>query len=178
VQPPESFECHAFQPMLKLVGAPKQNVLTFPEIHPDRPSVNNLWDFLNSDKYMYQRALTHQKMIRNPDDVFLEIKYHFAWNVVCRKPIFDQPGNIIAAISDIFITYDELAGGLVHLLWLAPDHLHLYIESDGEKPIETIAQEIKRISTKSILGQFPDLKKNLQNKKNLWDKAYFAETLS
>ena len=63
------------------------------------------------------------------------------------------------------------------MLWLAPDHIHLYVESDGEKSAETIAQEMKRLSASPILGKFAVLKGSLNKEKYLWDKAYFVETV-
>ena len=80
-------------------------------------------------------------------------------------------------INDIFSKYSDLVGGFVRLLWLAPDHLHLYMESDGEKSIEVIAQKMKRQSASAILEEFADLKASLDAENELWDKAYFVETV-
>ena len=54
---------------------------------------------------------------------------------------------------------------------------HLYMESDGEKSAEAIAQEIKRFSTAPILAEFAKLSVSLNGENNLWDKAYFVETI-
>ena len=142
------------------------------------PSPENiLRKLLKSEKIKYQRALALQKIAHGPDDVFITLKYHFAWNVSRRRPFFERSGNIIDFVSDTFLDLSEGVGGLVSLLWLAPDHLHLYVESDGESSVETIAQEIKRGSAFPILAQLPDLKGNAGKKGGLWDKAYFVETV-
>ena len=57
------------------------------------------------------------------------------------------------------------------------DHVHVYIESDGEEPVETIAQEIKRISESSILERASEMLLNEIAGNKLWDEAYFAETI-
>jgi REP element-mobilizing transposase RayT len=67
-------------------------------------------------------------------------------------------------------------GGFVSLLWLAPDHVHLYVISDGEKSVETIVQEIKRSSNDAIMGEFADIKDRFDAGNELWDTAYFSET--
>ena len=152
-------------------------VLAFPESRQARPPENAIQKILDSDKYKYQHALARQEIIRSPDELFMQIKYHLAWNVARRNPIFEFPENSIDGIIDLFTTYDDLAGGFACMLWLAPDHIHLYIDSDGEKSVESIVQKIKRLSAKSILNQFPGLKSSLPGKKALWDKAYFVETI-
>lgn len=177
IQDPASFECYAFQPILKLVRSSKHNVSTFPESPQDRSKKNALQKIFESEKMKYQRALILQKMTREPDSVFSEIKYHFAWNVFSRKPVFEQPKHMIDFIRDTFSNCSELVGGFVSLLWLAPDHVHLYVESDGENSVETIAQEIKRLSSSPIIVKFADLKVNLNREKHLWDKSYFVETV-
>jgi putative transposase len=132
---------------------------------------------LSSDKIGYERALALQKLGRDPDAVFVELKYHLAWNVIHRKPVFVQPANIFNSINEIFSKCNELAGGFIRLLWLAPDHLHLYVESDGEYSIETIVQRMKELSASAILRELPDLKANSDARNELWDKAYFVETI-
>ena len=144
---------------------------------PKQYSQNTFNKLLDSDKIKYQRTLALQKISREPDTVFMEIKYHFVWNVTCRKPVFQRHGNMFDFISDIFSNCGESIGGFVSLLWLAPDHLHLYVESDGKKSADAIAQEMKHLSVSPILAEFSSLKENLNPEKKLWDKAYFVETV-
>jgi len=98
-----------------------------------------MMDLMNSDKVKYQKALALQKLARDPDAVFVELKYHLAW--------------------------------------MAPDHVHIYLESDGEKSIEKIVRKLKRVTSKSLLKKFPELKAKLDDGSGLWDEAYFSETL-
>jgi len=60
---------------------------------------------------------------------------------------------------------------------LAPDQVYVYLESDGEKPAETIAQEIKRLSKSSILVRASEMVFNTVAGNDLWDKAHFTETI-
>jgi REP element-mobilizing transposase RayT len=177
IQNPALFECYAFQPALKLVGSSDQEIPSSPNYIKDNSPQNGFQKLLDSDKIKYQRALALQRLGRDPDSVFVDFKYHFAWNVIYRKPVFARPANIFDFVCDTFSKCSEIVGGFVDLLWLAPDHLHLYVESDGSNSVETIAQEIKRESAAVILAKFGDLKASLDTQKELWDKAYFVETI-
>ena len=132
---------------------------------------------LDCDKVKYQRALALQKLASNPDDVMLEIKYHFAWNVVGRRPAFAEPATTIDFISDTITNCSEEVGGFASLLWLAPDHIHLCVESDGEVSPDNMAQELKRLSEVPILERFRDLISSPDVETGLWDEAYFVETI-
>ena len=178
IQNPAVFECYAFQPALKLVGSSDQEISSLPNgVVKGNSLKNGFQELLDSDKIKYQRALALQRLGRDPDSVFVELKYHFAWNVIYRKPVFARPANIFDFVSDTFSKCSEIVGGFVDLRWLAPDHLHLYVESDGSNSVETIAQEMKRMSAAAILAEFDDLKASLGAQKDLWDKAYFVETI-
>jgi REP element-mobilizing transposase RayT len=74
-------------------------------------------------------------------------------------------------IDNAFFDCGEFVGGYVGLLWLAPDHIHLYIESDGEKSVDTIIQYLKRVSANALN------KTTGSANHRIWDKAYFAETV-
>ena len=65
----------------------------------------------------------------------------------------------------------------MNLLWLAPDHIHIYLETDGERPVEEIVQEIKRVSQEIVFTKYSSTMKELQLDNHIWDEAYFAETL-
>ncbi len=169
-----SFECHAFQPLLKLVGPSGK------EMHSTSAVPSKEMDFerrVDSDRLKYQRALALQKLARNPDEVILEIKFHFAWNVMGRRPVFADPAPMIDFIRDSIMGCSEVVGGFATLLWLAPDHIHIYVESDGEVAPDSMAQQMKRLTEAAILERFPDLVTSPEMGKGLWDEAYFAGTI-
>jgi REP element-mobilizing transposase RayT len=173
-QNPTFFECHAFQPLLKLVASSGQDTGPEPKVQSAEITLEKL---LNSDKVKYQRTLALQKLARNPDDVILEIKYHFVWNVIGRRPAFAEPTPTVDFIIDNIMNCNEAVGGFTSLLWLAPDHIHLYVESDGEVSPDDMAQKLKRLSEASVLERFPDLIASPEVETGLWDEAYFVETI-
>ena len=172
VQNFENFECFAFMPILKLVGSSNQD-----EICTSDRSMEPFQNFLESDRFKYQRALAVQKIKNHPDAVFVNIRYHLAWNVIHRRASFPDPQNAFEMVDDAFLNSGSSVGSFVSLLWLAPDHLHVYLQSDGEKPVETIVQEIKRISESSNHERATEMLLNEVSGNDLWDEAYFAETI-
>ena len=172
VQNPENFKCFAFVHTLKLVGSSNQD-----EVYASDRSMEPFQNFLESDRFKYQQALAVQKMKNHPDAVFINIRYHLAWNVVHRRSLFPDSQTAFEVVNDAFFGSGSSVGSFVSLLWLAPDHVHVYLESDGEEPVETVAQEIKRISASSILVSAPEMVLNEIAGNDLWDEAYFAETI-
>jgi len=173
-QNPAFFECYAFQPLLKLAASPGQEIRPEPKAQSAKITLK---EPLDSDKVKYQLALALQKLARNSDDVLLEIKYHFAWNVVGRRPAFAEPATTIDFISDTITTCSDAVGGFASLLCLAPDHIHVYVESDGEVSPDNMAQKLKQLLEMPILERFPDLIASPEVEKRLWDEAYFVETI-
>jgi REP element-mobilizing transposase RayT len=172
VQHPEKFECFAFTPTLKLVGSSKKD-----EFCASNGSTEPFQNFFESDRFKYQRALAVQKIKNDPDAVFIDIRYHLAWNVVHRRSSFPDPQKAFKMVNDAFFDTSSSVDSFVSLLWLAPDHVHVFVESNGKKPVEAIAQDIKRLSESSILEKASEMVLNAVAGNDLWDKAYYAETI-
>ncbi|RZB31659.1 MAG: hypothetical protein SRB2_04628 [Desulfobacteraceae bacterium Eth-SRB2] len=177
IQDRSGFECHAFQPMLKLVGPSKNKGFVSDYSSSRKIKEKFFLDLLNSDKIKYEKALALQKLGRDPDGVYVQLKYHFVCNVSLRRSVFSPANNLFDFVSDTFLRCSEQAGGFVDLLYLAPDHVHLYVESDGEFSIEEIVHRIKQFSNDAILEKFPLLRDKISGDAEIWDKAYFVETI-
>ncbi|MFC1895403.1 transposase [Thermodesulfobacteriota bacterium] len=65
----------------------------------------------------------------------------------------------------------------MNLLWLAQDHLHIYVESDGEQSVEAMVRGVKRFSRETILTKLAGIAENVGAGNDIWDEAYFAETI-
>ena len=177
IQSKSDFECHDFQPMLKLVGSSKNKIPRYDDNSTREIKEKFFLELVNSDKIKYKKALALQKMDRDPDGIYVQLKYHFAWNVSLRRSVFSPANTFFDVVSDIFLRCSEQAGGFVNLLYLAPDHIHLYVESDGELSIEEIVHRIKRFSSDAILEKFPLIRDKIGNDTEIWDEAYFTETI-
>ena len=164
------FVCHAFQPLLKLVSSEKTP-------SPVLAGNNQQQDPLVSDKTKYTIALHLQKMGKDPDLVYALLKYHIVWNVFYREKMFSEPSDSRTSIFTIFdqsIKQNESSMSLP--LLIAPDHVHVYVETNGKISIDQIIWQIKKATEQKLIGILRDL--NIKDSKSqLWDDAYFVETI-
>jgi REP element-mobilizing transposase RayT len=59
-----------------------------------------------------------------------------------------------------------------HVLWLASDHLHLYIDASPNYALDEIVHAIREYLEREMANLFPALPHNNQP---CWERAYFAE---
>jgi REP element-mobilizing transposase RayT len=177
IQGEADFQYHAFRQGLRLVGAPEKEMLGHDKGSAVAVKRGFSKEVFNSDKVKYERALALQKLSRDPDTVIVQLKYHFVWNVSHRMRVFIPANDFISFVHDAFLGCSEPAGGFVHLVYLAPDHVHVYVESDGERSVEDTVSDIKKVSAKTVLERFPSLQDMLGEGVGLWDDAYFVETM-
>ena len=173
----QRFMCHAFEPMTRPLLSLIKGGRVPSGGQQNKGSPDSLEVLLNSDRLKYQRALAVQKLQRDPNTVYMELKYHLAWNVAARKPVFEGSPGAFDAINNKFFTCGSPLGGLARLLWLAPDHIHVYVESDGEKSVEAIVRYLKRISSNALREASAKPAFFLKAALRIWDKAYFSATL-
>jgi REP element-mobilizing transposase RayT len=172
------FQCHAYKPVLRLVHKPGTQVN---DLYGRREQVlksQSVERFLSTDTIGYKKAVALQKLSTDPGGVFLDIKYHFAWNVIHRRPVFSPKNDIANFTYDLFSKPIELGGDFVNLLWLASDHIHLHVDSNGDRSVETVVKEIKRFSEKAIFEKFFRQTEHPDTESTIWDTAYFSETMS
>jgi len=164
----DKFRCYAFRPTSRRRLSLAESVAV-----PDdqKPLISGFADntLLSSDRFKYQHALAVQRIRSDPDSVNVDLKYHLAWNVARRKPVFSQPADGRRLIDDAFSACGKKIGGFASVLWVAPDHIHVYVESDGEKSIDAIAKVLKRVSAEAL--------RDVRRKGGLWEGAYYAQTI-
>ena len=172
VQDSDKFGCYAFRPVSRQ-RPPIKSVENMPHDRKRRITFDDN-ALLSSDRFKYQQALAVQRIRNDPDSVNVDLKYHVAWNVARRRPVFSQPADARCLIDNAFSVCGEQIGGIASVLWLAPDHVHVYMESDGEKSIETIVKVLKRVSFQALRAS--DVSSSGKGR-IVWEKAYFAETI-
>ena len=177
VQDMANFQCHAFEPILEMANLSENSVTG----RLDRPSKRlrkeSYLRLFRSDKIKYERALALQKLGRDPDGVYVQLKYHLAWNVTHRMPVFSPTSHFVDLVHDTLLKCSEMVGGFADLLYLAPDHVHLYIDSDGELSVEEMVHRIKRFSNNAILDKYSYVREKFVKNAEIWDEAYFVETV-
>ena len=160
VQDPGAFACYAFRSVLRL--PPIKNI-------KDPPGDRKPGALLSLDSFKYREALASQRLRSDPDGVYVHLAYHLAWNVAKRESLFFHSANARGLIDDAFSACGEDIGGFATVLWLAPDHIHVYVESNGEKSVDTIAKVVRRVSARAL--------RDLSEKGRLWEEGYFAQTV-
>lgn len=130
-----------------------------------------------SDKIKYERALALQKLGRDPEGVYVQLKYHLAWNVRHRMPILNPINDFISFAHDTFLLCSEKVNGFVDLHYLAPDHVHLYIEPDGGLSVEEMVHRIKQFLNNAILEKYSFVREKFIKDAEIWDETYFVETV-
>lgn len=166
----KNFNCKTFRPLLRVLSKNENNVKSDLSRVPIKEK--DIAQYMESDKLKYKKALGLQKLRRNPDTVMVDLKYHIAWNTAYRARLFaDFPGNI-NCVKDALYECENEIGGYVFSVFLSEDHIHLCIESDGEKSVEEIVNILKAQSEKVIKQQ----SLNLQQDK-IWDDTYFVESI-
>jgi len=59
-----------------------------------------------------------------------------------------------------------------HILWLASDHLHLYLDATPDYALDEIVHAIREYLEHEVANLFPALQHSDQP---VWERAYFAE---
>jgi REP element-mobilizing transposase RayT len=177
IQNPQKFQCHAFHAQIRPLLSIVDSCQTRPENAEADSIIHHKTSLMDSDRLKYKGSLYLQTALKDPDVVHLDIKFHLVWNVVHRKQLFFDPAKTRDAIDEIFAACNDRIGGIARVIWLAPDHIHVFVESDGEKSVDVITKELKRQSALALTT--PSGSNNLLSKKirKIWDRAYFAETV-
>jgi hypothetical protein len=119
VQSPDKFICYAFRQKLINVNKPMAEKACLEIVPTDSFRADKIKKLLDSDKAKYRNSLAVQRLQRDPDGVYLDLKYHFVWNVLCRRAVFENSADYFDFTSDLYLTCGEMAGGYAQVLWLA-----------------------------------------------------------
>ncbi len=171
------FKCDAFRPRMSLITAAGEATPGKPASTRGESVLPTQLEKLRADKLQYRSALAQQQLGRDPDAIITELKFHYAWNVSDRRPLFADCTHYVGCLSDILLTASLPSVLHTGLLWLAPDHIHVYCQSDGQDSPENIVRGLKHLSERGLLAQFTDIVEALGVNGRLWDEGYFVETL-
>jgi REP element-mobilizing transposase RayT len=159
----QAFHCEAFRPTLSVVPHDHTEALHTEESGADTMSM--------SPKDKWFRAYAVQQLSLNPDLISCTLRYHVVFSTRQRVPCFssqhDEPmADLVRQAAFPF------AQTRVHVLWLASDHMHLYIDASPDYPLDEIVDAIMEYVEHEMANLLPALKHSNQP---LWKRAYFAE---
>ncbi|MBN2126631.1 MAG: transposase [Deltaproteobacteria bacterium] len=177
VQDPDAFQCGACRPGLKVVGEP-EGIEPLRSPQSKSPSGEaRFQEEIRAQREKFTLALGRQRLESQPDEVFADLRYHLAWNVIYRRQAFGDGAEYSVFFRDVFREYSGSRGTFVALLWLCADHIHVYAECDVDRSVEDLGLGIKRFSEDAFLARFPDMKDRVFPEGDVWDPAYFVGTV-
>lgn len=159
----DSFECHAYRPKLSAVNHHDTE-------HSQREdSSEGIGHTSQREKWF--KAYAVQQLEFNPDLIYANLRYHIVFSIVHRTKLFSHQD--FDQIDEIFHQEEfPFENTNVHLLCLAPDHMHLYIDASPDYSLDEIVHALMEYSEQEIANQLPEFQ---QSNQLLWERAYFAE---
>ena len=159
----DPFACHAFRPKLSVVNRD--------DTEPSQPEDASENTEGMSPKEKWFKAYAVQQLGMNPDLIYAKLRYHVVFSTIQRNNLFSHQD--FDRLDGIFDQAEFPFGNTsVHLLCLAPDHIHLYIEPSPDDALDDIVNAVMVYSERAIPNQFSELQKSSNT---LWERAYFIE---
>src|SRR2546426_4091621 len=159
----QAFHCDAFRPTLSVVHHDQTEATHTEEVSTDTVSM--------SPKEKWFRAYAVQQLSLNPDLIAFTIRYHAVLSTRQRTNVFSREhGEPMAdLVRQAAVRFEQTTS---HVLWLASDHMHLYIDATPDYALDEIVHAIREHLEHAMTHLFPELKHTDQP---LWERAYFAE---
>jgi REP element-mobilizing transposase RayT len=157
------FHCAAFRPALSVVHHEETETSHMEEVSDNTVSM--------SPKDKWFRAYAVQQLSRNPDLIAFTIRYHVVFSTRQRVNVFasERREPMADLVRQAALPFQQTT---VHVLWLASDHLHLYIDASPEYALDAIVHAISKHLEHTLASLLPELQHSNQPE---WERAYFAE---
>ena len=161
----QSFRCAAFRPALSVVR--HDEIKASPAEEGSEDTVNM------SPKDKWFRAYAVQQLSFNPDLIDFTIRYHVVLSTRQRTNVFasEHSEQIADMVRQAALPFEQTTA---HVLWLASDHLHLYIDATPDYSLDEIVHALREYLDREMANLFPALPPSNQP---VWERAYFAESI-
>src|SRR2546426_8103467 len=159
----QPFRCAAFQPALSVVQHDETEVSPMEEGSEDTVHM--------SPKDKWFRAYAVQQLSLSPDLVDFTIRYHVVLSTRQRTNVFSREHREPMAdlVRQAAVPFEQTT---LDVLWLASDHMHLYIDASPDYALDEIVHAIREHLEHAMTHLFPALQPSNQP---VWERAYFAE---
>jgi REP element-mobilizing transposase RayT len=161
----QPFRCAAFRPALSVVHHDHTDAAHVEEIRENTVSM--------SPKDQWFRAYAVQQLSHHPDLIDFTIRYHVVLSTRQRVQYFSSEyrEQMAELVRQAALPFEQTTA---HLLWLASDHLHLYIDATPDYALDEIVHAIREYLEHEMVNLFPALPPSNQP---VWARAYFAESI-
>jgi REP element-mobilizing transposase RayT len=161
----QPFRCAAFRPALSVVQHDQTEALPMAEGSEDTANM--------SPKDKWFRAYAVQQLSLHPDLIDFTIRYHVVLSTRQRVQYFssehDEP--MAELVRQAVLPFEQT---IAHILWLASDHLHLYLDATPDYALDEIVHAIREYLEHAMTHLLPALQHSDQP---VWERAYFAESI-
>ena len=100
--------------------------------------------------------------------------YHLVWAPKYRRKVLD--GKVGERAKQIIMEASVKYGYKVDTLKVSPDHIHLLVSLPPRISIVEAIRTLKSITAKTLLEEFPELKKHLWQG-SLWTRGYAVNSV-
>ena len=161
----QPFRCTAFRPALSVVRHDEIEALPAEEGSEDTAKM--------SPKDKWFRAYAVQQLSFHPDLIDFTIRYHVVFSTRQRVNVFssEHREQIADIVRQAAVPFEQTTA---HVLWLASDHMHLYIDASPDYSLDEIVHTIRENLEHEMANLLPDVKHRHQP---VWEQAYFAESI-
>ena len=161
----QPFRCGAFRPALSVVR--HDEIEASPVEEGSEDTVNM------SPKDKWFRAYAVQQLSLNPDLIVFTIRYHVVFSTRQRVNIFSREhrAQIADMVRQAVLPFEQTTA---HVVWLASDHLHLYLDATPDYALDEIVHAIREHLEHEMANLLPELPRSNQP---VWERAYFAESI-
>jgi REP element-mobilizing transposase RayT len=159
----QPFRCAAFRPPLSVVHHDQTEASPMAEGSEDTGNM--------SPKDKWFRAYAVQQLSFNPDLIAFTIRYHVVLSTRQRVNVFasEHREPMADLVRQAAVPFEQTTA---HVLWLASDHLHLYIDASPDYALDEIVHAIREYLEHEMVHLFPALPHSNQP---IWERAYFVE---
>jgi REP element-mobilizing transposase RayT len=159
----QPFRCRAFRPALSVVHHDETDTSLTEESSEDTVNM--------SPKAKWFRAYAVQQLSLHPDLIDFTIRYHVVFSIRQRVNVFasEHREQIADMVRQAALPFEQTTA---HVLWLASDHMHLYIDATPDYALDEIVHAIREHLEHAMTHLLPALKPSNQP---VWERAYFAE---
>ena len=159
----QPFRCAAFRPALSVVQPVHTEVRHMEESSADTVNM--------SPKDKWFRAYAVQQLSFHPDLIAFTIRYHVVLSTRQRVNVFasEHRESIADLVRQAAFPFEQTT---LDVLWLASDHMHLYIDATPDYSLDEIVHAIREYLEHAVTHLLPELQHSHQP---VWERAYFAE---
>lgn len=171
----QSFKCHAFRTNLTLVGKEAERGAGLSVCQEKEAYFADVVRSFSAGRCSDGGGCGNPGC--QPDKNGETSKFHVVWVARQRKPLFAASSRFVSFLHDVFLSCGRLMAGKVLLLWLAADHLHLYLECAAWEHESEIMEDMQGLVHDALVQEFSGLEKEY-GKTMIWERDFFLEEIA